>query len=50
MNWPRYTNFFYHIPTIGNQRRSIVGFDGTSDEEVDFGEFANPCGRQRGRR
>ena len=30
------------------QRRPSVGFDDTLDEEVDFGEFVNPHGRQRG--
>ena len=39
-----------HIPNIRNQRRPIVGFCDTSDEEANFDEFANPCGRQRGRR
>ena len=39
---------FNPIPNIRNQRRLIVGFDDTSNEEADFGEFINPCGRQRG--
>ena len=34
-----------HIPKIQNQRRPIVGFDDTLDEDADFGEFANPHGR-----
>ena len=38
---------FNHIPKIRNQRRSTVGFDDTLDEDVDFGEFANPRGTQR---
>ena len=33
-----------------NQRRSTVGFDDTSDEEAELGEFANPHGRKRGGR
>ena len=41
---------FNPIPNIQNQRRPIVGFDDTSDEEADLGEYANPCGRQRGGR
>ena len=41
---------FNHIPYIQNQRRSVVRFDDTSDEEGDWGEFANPCGRQKGGR
>ena len=28
----------------------MIGFDDTSDEETDFGKFANPRGRQRGER
>ena len=38
---------FNHIPNILNQRRPIAGFYDTSDEEPYFGEFVNPCGRQR---
>ena len=38
---------FNHIPKIQNQRRSTVGFDDTLDEDVDFGEFANPRSRQK---
>ena len=32
------------------QKRSIIGFNDTSDEEADLGEFANPRGRQKGGR
>ena len=39
---------FNPILNIQNQRRPITGFDDTSDEEADLGEFTNPCGRQRG--
>ena len=38
---------FNHIPKIQNQRRPTIGFDDTSDEDANFGEFAIPCGRQR---
>ena len=38
---------FNHIPKIQNQRGSIIGFDDTSNEDVDFAKFANPRGRQR---
>ena len=38
---------FNHIPKIRNQRRLIVRFDDTSNENADFGEFANPRGRER---
>ena len=38
------------IPNIRNQKRSIIGFNDTSDEEADLGEFANPRGRQKGGR
>ena len=41
---------FNLIPYIQNQRRLVVGFDDTSDKEVDFGEFANLHGRQQGGR
>ena len=41
---------FNHIPNIRNQRRPITRFYDTSYEEAYFGEFANPCGRQRGGR
>ena len=33
-----------------NQRRLTIGFYDTLDEEANFGEFANPRGRQRGGR
>ena len=33
-----------------NQKRPVEGFDDTSDEEVDLGEYANPRGRRRGER
>ena len=35
---------FNHIPEIRIQRRPIVGFDDTSNEDADFGEFVNPRG------
>ena len=38
---------FNHIPKIRNQRMPTVGFDDTSDDDVYFGEFANPRGTQR---
>ena len=41
---------FNHIPKIRNRRRLTIGFDDTSDEDADFGEFANPRVRQRGGR
>ena len=41
---------FNHIPNIRNQRRPTAEFDDTSDEETDFGQFANSRGRQRGGR
>ena len=41
---------FNHSPKIRNQRSPTIGFDDTSDEEADFGEFANPRGKQRGER
>ena len=41
---------FNLIPNIRNQRRPVAGFNDTSDEEDDLGEYANLCGRQRGGR
>ena len=41
---------FNLIPNIRNQRRSTKGFDDTSDEEADLGEYANPHDKQRGGR
>ena len=41
---------FNFIPNIRNQTMPVAGFDDTSDEEADLGEYANPCGRQRGGR
>ena len=38
---------FNYIPKIRNQKRPIVGFDNTLDEDADFGGFENPCGTQR---
>ena len=38
---------FSHILKIRNQRKPIVGFDDTLDENADFGEFENPRGKQR---
>ena len=38
---------FNHIPKIRNQRRPTIGFDDTSDEDANFGEFVKPRGRQR---
>ena len=32
---------FNYIPKIRNQRRPIVGFDDTLDEDAHFGEFVN---------
>ena len=41
---------FNTIPNIRNQRMPIARFDDTSDEKANFGEYANPRGRQRGGR
>ena len=38
------------ISNIRNQSRSIAGFDDTSNEKADLGEYENPRGRQRGGR
>ena len=38
---------FNHIPEIQIQRRTTVGFDDTSNEDVDFVEFVNPRGIKR---
>ena len=38
---------FDPIPNIQNQRRPVAGFDDTSSEEADLGEYANSHGRQR---
>ena len=38
---------FKPIPNIRNQRRPVVGFDETLDEEANLGEYENPRGRQK---
>ena len=38
---------FNHIPKIRNQKRPIVEFESTLDEDADCVEFANPRDRQR---
>ena len=38
---------FNPIPNIRNQRRLVLGFDDTSNEEADLDEYANPRARQR---
>ena len=34
---------FNPIRNIRNQRRLVAGFNDTSDEEANLGEYANPC-------